>query len=134
MCIRDSFVRGLTTAASVWVVAAVGIIIGLGQYDIALILTVAVLITLYALNKIPIRNDVYAVVRLSGQGGEELLDRCLAALEPLPCSVGHLEFDLRPVTRALEATAHVRYRRPDLPRHALRALREVEGIERIVWR
>ena len=129
-----NFIRGLTTAASVWVVSAVGIIVGLGQYDIAVVLTLAVLVTLYALNKIPIRSDIYAVVRLSGVGGQEMLDRCLAALDPLPCSVRHLEMDLRPTTAGMEATAHIRYQDSTLPRRALEALRQVEGLERIVWR
>lgn len=44
-------VKGLTTAASVWTVAAVGLAVGLGHYLVALISVVIVLITLH-LNKL----------------------------------------------------------------------------------
>jgi putative Mg2+ transporter-C (MgtC) family protein len=37
--VRDSLIRGLTTAASIWFVAAVGIAIGLGEYVLGLVST-----------------------------------------------------------------------------------------------
>ncbi|SDE56511.1 putative Mg2+ transporter-C (MgtC) family protein [Paenibacillus sp. UNCCL117] len=46
-----STVSGLTTAASIWVVAAIGLSIGAGFYYPALLTTVLVLISLFALNK-----------------------------------------------------------------------------------
>ncbi len=42
-------VRGITTAAAVWVVAALGAACGLGQYPLALMLGVATLFTLFVL-------------------------------------------------------------------------------------
>ena len=46
-----SEVQGLTTAASVWVVAAVGLAVGLGYYLMAAIVIILVLMTLH-LNKL----------------------------------------------------------------------------------
>ncbi|MFC6231441.1 MgtC/SapB family protein [Paenibacillus allorhizosphaerae] len=46
-----STVSGLTTAASVWVVAAIGLSIGAGFFYPALLTTLLVLISLFALNK-----------------------------------------------------------------------------------
>lgn len=48
-------VSGLTTAASLWVVAAIGIASGAGFYYGAILSTVLVLISLFALNKLEIR-------------------------------------------------------------------------------
>jgi putative Mg2+ transporter-C (MgtC) family protein len=45
-------VRGLTTAASLWAVAAVGLTVGQGFYSVALITTAVVIISLYALRLI----------------------------------------------------------------------------------
>lgn len=45
-------VKGLTTAASVWVVACIGLGIGLGMYDITLAATFGVMISLVILKKI----------------------------------------------------------------------------------
>jgi putative Mg2+ transporter-C (MgtC) family protein len=45
-------VRGLTTAASLWTVAAVGLTVGQGFYSVALITTAVVIVSLYALRLI----------------------------------------------------------------------------------
>lgn len=45
-------VKGLTTAASIWVVAAIGLTIGAGLYLASIISTVIVLFTLVVLNKV----------------------------------------------------------------------------------
>lgn len=43
----ENKVKGITTAASLWVVTIIGIIVGLGIYDIAVITTFLVLIVLW---------------------------------------------------------------------------------------
>ncbi|MGZ4345868.1 MAG: MgtC/SapB family protein [Gaiellaceae bacterium] len=49
-------VRGLTTAATLWVVAAVGLACGAGSYGVAVITTVIVLFALYPLRMIAYRG------------------------------------------------------------------------------
>jgi len=49
---QGGFVRGLTTAASLWVVAAVGLSVGIGLYLPAVLTTIFVLGCLWLLNKI----------------------------------------------------------------------------------
>jgi putative Mg2+ transporter-C (MgtC) family protein len=57
--IRQGFsVRGLTTAATLWVVAAVGLASGAGYYSAAVITTALVLIALY-----PLRILAYKILR-----------------------------------------------------------------------
>jgi putative Mg2+ transporter-C (MgtC) family protein len=59
--IRESDgVRGLTTAASLWVVAGIGLAVGVGFNKIAIYTTILVLIVLHFLR--------YAEVPLSGEG------------------------------------------------------------------
>jgi putative Mg2+ transporter-C (MgtC) family protein len=41
-------VRGLTTAATIWVVAAIGMVVGFGNFSIAIFTTVLVLVALVA--------------------------------------------------------------------------------------
>ena len=54
--IRQGFsVRGLTTAATLWVVAAVGLAAGAGYYSVAVITTALVLIALYPLRLLAFR-------------------------------------------------------------------------------
>jgi putative Mg2+ transporter-C (MgtC) family protein len=47
--LKDS-VRGTATAASLWITGAIGIAVGLGSYDVAVVLSLATIITLWALS------------------------------------------------------------------------------------
>ena len=74
------FVRGLTTAASIWVVSAIGVTVGLGEYVIASVLTLLVLISLYALHRLPISGDHYMSLHLNWTGDLRLLGEVTAQL------------------------------------------------------
>ncbi|MBI5038027.1 MAG: MgtC/SapB family protein [Candidatus Kerfeldbacteria bacterium] len=50
-------IHGLTTAAGIWVVAALGMAVGLGMYTIAFIATAAALIVLVVLGRIEFRFE-----------------------------------------------------------------------------
>ena len=50
-------VKGLTTAASIWVVAAIGLAVGMGFYLLASITTILALITLAVIRKFPISEE-----------------------------------------------------------------------------
>jgi putative Mg2+ transporter-C (MgtC) family protein len=45
-------VRGLTTAASLWVVAAIGVVVGVGMYGLALAVTALVILALWPLGAV----------------------------------------------------------------------------------
>ena len=45
-------VRGMTTAASIWVVAAIGMVVGFGFYTVAIFTTALVLVTLVVIRPI----------------------------------------------------------------------------------
>ena len=51
-------VRGLTTAASIWITAAIGILVGIGFYFAAVVGAVA---TLLILSRVPLRREPAAV-------------------------------------------------------------------------
>ena len=77
-------VRGLTTAASIWTVAAIGLAVGVGYYAAAVTVTVAVLISLVALRTVRrvlrrwARQSEVVVIRLRGAADPA---EFLAALE-----------------------------------------------------
>lgn len=54
---QGEYVRGLTTAASIWVVASLGMAIGFGYYGIAIFTGAIVLITLIAIR--PLENRFF---------------------------------------------------------------------------
>ncbi|MCT4543421.1 MAG: MgtC/SapB family protein [Vallitalea sp.] len=51
-------VKGLTTAASLWTSAMLGLALGAGLYKISLVVTVLVIFTLFVVNKIEFRMNV----------------------------------------------------------------------------
>ena len=74
--IKEGFtVRGLTTAASIWITAAIGILTGIGFYFAALVGTVLVLGTLSTFRWIEARlpTETYAIfmVRFSARRGDD---------------------------------------------------------------
>ncbi|GAA0304777.1 putative Mg2+ transporter-C (MgtC) family protein [Gracilibacillus halotolerans] len=65
-------IRGLTTAASIWAVAGLGLIVGIGMYKEAVFTTIIILISLIVLNKFEIilhrkEHQISFEVRISNQ-------------------------------------------------------------------
>jgi putative Mg2+ transporter-C (MgtC) family protein len=61
---REDSVKGTATAASLWVTGAIGIAVGLGSYDVAVMLALATIITLWLLRplkKLRAGSDVSSV-------------------------------------------------------------------------
>jgi putative Mg2+ transporter-C (MgtC) family protein len=62
-------IRGLTTAASIWITAAIGLVIGAGFYGAALIATLLTLVTLslfnLLINLLPLRHYALLIVQFS---------------------------------------------------------------------
>jgi putative Mg2+ transporter-C (MgtC) family protein len=46
---RTDSVKGTATAASIWITGAIGVSVGLGSYDVALVLALATIVTLWVL-------------------------------------------------------------------------------------
>ncbi len=92
------FVRGLTTAASIWVVSAVGVTVGLGEYVIAVTLTILVLVTLYALHHLPINADRYFSLNLKWHGDLGLLNEVIEQLHQERISIRSRSVTRQPKT------------------------------------
>ncbi len=70
-------IRGLTTAACLWVAAAVGLACGTGMYLAALVVTVLAVINLLLLKKVEnrLRRDTYVSVKVWSKDVEGQLER-----------------------------------------------------------
>ena len=127
-------VRGLTTAATLWVVAAIGLAAGAGYYSAAVVATVLVLVTLW-----PLRILAYRLfVHFRPERGRLLVDLApgrsaapvLAAVEGAGGRIESLEVmgDEERRSVALEVDL------PEEARHAtVGAVSEVEGVRGIRW-
>lgn len=69
---QGDYVRGLTTAATLWVVSAIGLGVGLGEYVLSAVATLVTLINLIILKKIEniLPRDIYSNLEVEYEGFE----------------------------------------------------------------
>jgi putative Mg2+ transporter-C (MgtC) family protein len=128
-------VRGLTTAATLWVVAAIGMAAGAGYYSGAVLTTVLVLVALWPLRIVAHR----LVVAIRPEEGRLVVELppgssavpVLAELERLGTRVDQLEIEDEEHRRSVAATVRLRDRR--LAAEVVAALSELEGVRRVEW-
>ena len=106
----QDFILGLTTAASIWVVSAVGVTIGLGEYTIAIALTFLVLMTLYIFHRIPMSSDHYSTINLEWHGDLVLLDEVIENLKKEKIQIKHSSVSRQPNTGKCDETLNIRFR------------------------
>ena len=131
--VRGISVRGLTTAATLWVVAAIGMAAGTGYYTVGIGAAVIVLISLGPLKLISTRvvarvrpEEAELGVRLAPEGEAT---HVLARIEELGGQVSHVEFgDERTVDVVLRAL-----RRTESARIA-EEINKLDDVERVQWR
>lgn len=84
-------IRGLTTAACLWVAAALGIACGIGLYYLAISVTVVALISLLLLKQVEkmLDKDVYLTVKVWGDDDKDFISRVYQAL--VSCGIDHLD-------------------------------------------
>ena len=131
--VRGISVRGLTTAATLWVVAAIGMAAGTGYYPVAIGAAALVLVSLGPLKLVskslisrvrPEEAELAIVLAPKGDGS-----RVLALIEELGGEVDSVEFgDERTVDVVLRAS-----RRSESARVAER-VSKLEDVERVQWR
>ncbi len=129
----NDFVRGLTTAASIWVVSALGVTIGLGEYAIAITLTILILVSLYALHRLPINADRFFSLQLKWHGSLDLLDELCAELTREKIAIRSRRIMRQPGTGRCQATLGLSMRRPEHNLPILARLQDDKRFDEIAW-
>jgi putative Mg2+ transporter-C (MgtC) family protein len=127
-------VRGLTTAATLWLVAAIGMASGAGYYSGALIATIAALLTLG-----PLRIVAYRIIHRYRPETDRLLVEIPAGGSPGPVidaievsggRVRALEIEQEGDRRSIAADVELRgLRAPDV----VAAVGEIDGVLEVRW-
>ena len=104
----NNFIRGLTTAASIWVVSAIGVTVGLGEFVIATALTLLVLLSLYVLHRVPIKGDRYFSLQLRWEGDPDLVHEVVEMLEAEGAHLKNRSFTRQPKLDLSRATLDMR--------------------------
>ena len=128
-----NFVRGLTTAASIWVVSAIGVTVGLGEYIISLILTLLVLLSLYVLHRLPIEGDYYFSLHLEWVGDLELVAEISDQLKKEGIQIKNRSIVHEPKTKNCKVTLILRTRGNEQNAAILNIFQDDERFDRISW-
>ncbi|TML72259.1 MAG: magnesium transporter MgtC [Actinobacteria bacterium] len=128
-------VRGLTTAATLWVVAALGLAAGAGYYSGAVITTALVLFALY-----PLRIAAYRLIRRLRPEDRRLLVELPAGMSPAPVIEGLEELGARLVSLTVTQEGDRRRLELDLalppatgPAALVTSVADVPGVVEVQW-
>lgn len=128
------FVRGLTTAASIWVVSSIGVTVGLGEYVIAVALTLLVLFSLYVLHRLPINGDHYFSLQLKWHGDLALLDEVSGQLVQDKVSIKSRSVNRQPNTEKCEVVLGLRIRNKDRKPETISRLQADKRFDEVAWK
>lgn len=126
-------IRGLTTAACLWVVAAIGVACGVGLYAISFVVTAISLTSLLLLKKVEssLKRDTYTSLKVwcedeSGQIGalEEQIKKC--GMSILDTSV-----ELDKISRTVFIEFQVKYNSHSLSCNIVDSILKVPGVMRV---
>jgi putative Mg2+ transporter-C (MgtC) family protein len=132
---QGASIKGLTTAASLWVVAAIGMAAGAGYYSGAVVATAVVIFALWPLRTVA-RRTLVAIRPEEGRLVVELPPAAsavpfLAELERLGVRTDSLEIEDAGDRRLVVATIWVRDRR--LAPEVVEGVTALEGVRRVEW-
>ena len=127
------FVRGLTTAASIWVVSAIGVTVGLGEYVIAVALTLLVLVALYVLHRLPINADRYLSLQLKWTGDLKLLAEVNDQLHQEGVVIKNRSVVRQPKTANCQVTLFLLMRKKEQGKMILDRLQTDERFDEVGW-
>ncbi|WP_052078952.1 MgtC/SapB family protein [Spirochaeta lutea] len=127
-------IRGLTTAASIWVVAAIGLVTGAGMYAAAVIAVGIVLFALGILERISTKVFPKAVTRrlsLSGEGLQERVETIRGIIEDQRVEIHGMSIDYQ--VKKEGVTMHLDVLIPkDIPVNQLVvSLSDIPGVKRV---
>ncbi|MFC4075453.1 MgtC/SapB family protein [Salinithrix halophila] len=134
--LRQGFtVSGLTTAASLWVVAAIGLATGAGFHFAALLTTILALVSLELLNRVEgwiFKRKRFKMIRLVVDDRSGILGELTTAIGKLGARVRKMQIDdADPVDKQIEIHFTLRLP-PELEvTRLLEKVRQVEGVKEV---
>ena len=131
---QGSMVRGLTTAASIWVVAGVGLGVGAGLYVASLSATLLILLTLTGLKYIELRSGRgHRAIQVATLNKPEMLGKLTSALGAMKISVSALEQEI--VEEEGTNIVNISLMIPDVfdDNEVVAKLGSIEGVKEVNW-
>jgi len=126
-------VKGVTTAASIWIAAAIGLALGTKLYYLAIFVTAFGLLILALLKNLEDRviHAPYYTVRLTMSDDSEDLDHIKEMLKSISVSIKSISYETKPDTGESVYGFQVFSRMPDFSDRAISLVQEKKGISKI---
>ncbi len=126
-------VRGLTTAASLWVVAGLGMAFGMGYFSLGVITTVLVLISLVFLKNLDplIRKDRYVTLMVTAAKRMELYDELQTIFDERSLKVSDLSSHVDLVHDEIYFQMVITQQQKHIGRELTTAILQLEGIKKV---
>lgn len=135
---RDgNFVRGLTTAGSIWFVAGLGIVIGKKFYPLALCSTLAALMVLvlfrYVEDWVSTLDFRDLVVKAEGKSYENVTGQCETMLRESGIDVDDKHLIVDRSNSEVEIKYTVKFKKGDLKEGTILDISRLAGVKKVVW-
>jgi len=135
---RDHIVQGVTTAATLWFAAIIGLALGAGSLGVGLVSTVLALVILGLVPRFENRmeNDWYSDLSISFRSTDSSVDEAIKAIESLHLKVKGVDWkeDLGGNERVV--LFHVKHKKGDrlvLPGKVIATLRQLPDVTAVHW-
>ena len=131
-----TYIRGLTTSASVWLTAALGIIIGLGVYDLALKTAMLSFLVLIGLNKIDnlIWTEKFVVLTISVSPADDLLEELKAVCLVKGAKIVDVHFSRNKKTANTIYKIHLKFSREVNGENLTQKLLNFPSVQKVNWK
>lgn len=126
-------VRGLTTAAGLWVMAGLGMAFGMGYFSLGILTTILVLISLIFLKKLDpyIRKDRYMTLTVTAEKRMELYDELQAILDDKELVVSDLGSNVNVVDDEIYFQMIITRHQKRIGRELTEAILKLKGIKKV---
>ncbi|MBI2441176.1 MAG: MgtC/SapB family protein [Lentisphaerae bacterium] len=133
-----NIVRGLTTAASIWFTAGLGVIIGLGFFAVAVVATALALVTLLGLvyleERIPPRHFRSLTVIGEGIRLPDFESACRQVLADSQIRIRDIEILTEPPTQKIRLVFHLQLSNLNLRGELVGRMGVLAGVREVVWK
>ncbi len=129
-------VRGLTTAACLWAVAAIGLALGSGFYLGAYLTSAIVLFVLFFLTKLEralIRKDWYKVIAVETKGHAQQLKDIRSVLSDYRVEIRDFEIKKKPESNNVTVELNLKLTTDRQDDQILTDVMRIKGVERASW-
>lgn len=131
-------VRGLTTAASIWFIAGLGVVIGFGYLTVAITATLIALTTLIGLvyfeDFIPPRYYRTLIIVGEGTSLPNLEQACRQALNDPRIKIRETETEIKPKEMEIRLLFHLQLSNVGLRTETVNRLSSLPGIRQVSWK